>query len=150
MSEKFILEKSVEIAASTSDVWRMLTEPEQIAKWMDGARVESIWEVGSEITFSGTMPNFNKKYRDRGTVLAMERKKFLQYSHWSEMNRLPDVPENRTIMTFTLDLVDEKTRLTFRQENFHSEVEYKHANFFWGVALYIMKNLLVGKPAFPR
>lgn len=123
----------------------MLTEPDQISKWMDGARVESTWEVGSDITFSGTMPNFNKKYRDRGTVLAIEREKFLQYSHWSEMTRLSDVPENRTIMTFILDPMDEKTSLTFRQENFHGDVEYKHANFFWGVALHMMKKLLEGQ-----
>ena len=77
----------------------MLTEPDQIAKWMDGARVKSAWQVGSQITFSGTMPNFNNKYKDRGTVLAVKREKFLQYSHWSEMARRPDVPENRTLIT---------------------------------------------------
>jgi uncharacterized protein YndB with AHSA1/START domain len=142
MSQELIVEKSVEIAASTHQVWRALTEPGIIFQWMAGANVESTWELGSDITFSGTMPNFNKKYRDRGTVLAIEREKSLQYSHWSEMTRLPDVPENRTIITFILELMDEKTRLTFRQENFHSEVEYKHANFFWGVALHVMKNLL--------
>jgi uncharacterized protein YndB with AHSA1/START domain len=134
--------KSVEISASPNEVWHMLTEPDEIAKWMDGARVESQWQLGSDILFTGMMPNFNKKYRDRGTVLAVEHEKFLQYSHWSEMTRLPDIPQNRTIITFTIHQVDEKTRLTMHQENFHSEVEYKHANFFWGVALHIMKNLL--------
>jgi uncharacterized protein YndB with AHSA1/START domain len=144
MSQELIVEKSVEIAASTQHVWRALTDPDMILQWMGGANVESTWELGSDITFSGTMPNFNKKYRDRGTVLAVEREKFLQYSHWSEMTRLPDLPQNRTIITFLLEPIEEKTRLTFRQENFHGEVEYKHANFFWGVALYVMKNLLEG------
>ena len=142
MSQEFILKKSVEIAAPTHHVWRALIDPDMITKWMAGANVESIWELGSDITFSGTMPNFNKKYRDRGTVLAVEREKLLQYSHWSEMARIPDLPENRTIITFFLEPVDEKTRLTMHQENFHNEVEYKHANFFWGVALHVMKNLL--------
>jgi uncharacterized protein YndB with AHSA1/START domain len=142
MMSEYVVLKIIEISASTGDVWRMLTEPEQIAKWMDGARVESMWEPGSSITFTGTMPNFNRKYRDRGTVLAVDVEKFLQYSHWSEMTRLPDIPENRTTITFILDRLEEKTRLTFRQENFHSEVAYKHANFFWGVALHVMKNLL--------
>ena len=88
------------------------------------------------------MPNFNKKYRDRGIVLAVERERLLQYSHWSQMMRLPDLPQNRTIITFRLTPLDEKTRLMFRQENFHSEVEYKHGNFFWGVALHMLKNLV--------
>jgi uncharacterized protein YndB with AHSA1/START domain len=142
MNESLIVEKSVEIAVSTNQVWRALTEPDLIRQWMDGAHVESIWELGSDITFTGTMPNFHKKYRDRGTVLAIEHEKILQYSHWSEMTRLPDLPQNRTMITFLLDPSDDKTRLTMRQENFHGEVEYKHANFFWGVALYMMKSLL--------
>ena len=51
---------------------------------------------------------------------------------------------------YIIELMGERTRLTFRQENFQGEGEYKHANFFWGVALYIMKLLLEGKPAFQR
>lgn len=144
MPYELIVEKSVEIAASRDQVWRALTEPEIIAQWMAGARVESKWEPGSEITFTGTMPNFNLKYRDRGTVIAAERGKILQYSHWSEMSRLPDTPQNRTIFTFLLDWIEDKTRLTMRHENFSSETEYKHSNFFWGVALYMLKNLLEG------
>jgi len=142
MSRGLIIEKSVEIAASTGPVWKALTEPDLLIRWMAGANVESTWELGSDITFSGTMPNFNKKYRDRGTVLAVERERLLQYIHWSEMTRLPDLPHNRTVITFRLTLVDEKTRLTIRQENFHSEVEYKHGSFFWGVALHMFKNLV--------
>ena len=136
------VEKSVEIAASANEVWRTLTETDRIVKWMDGAQVESTWEPGSEIMFRGTMPNFNRKYRDRGTVLAVRPEQLLQYSHWSEMTRRPDLPQNRTVITFTLEPLAEKTRLTLRQEHFHSDVEYKHANFFWGVALYMIKKLL--------
>jgi uncharacterized protein YndB with AHSA1/START domain len=142
MTQEPIVVKSVEIFTSTNHVWRALTEPDKITQWMGGARVESKWEIGSDITFTGKMPNFSKTYRGRGTVLAMEREKFLRYSHWSEMSRLPDIPQNRTIITFILDWIDEKTRLTVRHENFNSEAAYKHANFFWGFALITMKNLL--------
>ena len=142
MTEDFVVEKTVEIAASTHQVWRALTESDKIKQWMGGAQVESQWELGSEITFTGTMPNFNRKYKDYGTVLAVEREEFLQYSHWSEMSHRPDLHQNRTITTLTLEDIGEKTCLTVRHENFKSDAEYKHANFFWGVAVYTLKNLL--------
>jgi uncharacterized protein YndB with AHSA1/START domain len=134
--------KSIEISASTDDVWRALTEPDKIAQWMGGACVESKWEIGDKITFTGEMPNFNKTYRDCGTVLAIEREKLLKYSHWTELSRLPDAPENRTVITFSLDWTGTATRLTVHHERFYSEAAYKHANFFWGFALTDVKNLL--------
>jgi uncharacterized protein YndB with AHSA1/START domain len=134
--------KSVEISASTNDVWRALTEADKIAQWMGGARVESKWELGSEITTTAKWPNSKKTYRDRGTVLAIEREKLLRYSQWNEISRLPDAPENRTVITFTLDWTGAATRLTVRHEHFYREVEYKHVNFFWGYALTDIKNLL--------
>lgn len=137
-----IVVKSVEILTSLTQVWHALTEPDKIRQWMGGAQVKSKWELGTNITLTGKMPNFDETYRDRGLVLAVEREKFLQYSHWSAMTRLPDSPQNRSIITFVLDWFDEKTRLTVRHENFHSKVEFKHANFFWGSALVVLKNLL--------
>ena len=142
MTQELIVIKSVVILTSPSQVWLALTEPDKIAQWMDGAHVESKWEIGSNITFAGTTPNFNKPYRDHGTVRVVEHEKLLQYSRWSEMSRRPDLPQNRTIITFTLGPLDEKTSLAVRHEHFNSEVEYKHTNFFWGVALHMMKNLL--------
>lgn len=131
---------SMEISASTNDAWRALTEPDKIAQWMGGARVESKWELGGDITFTGKL--HRKTYRDRGTVLAIEPAKLLKYSHWTKLSRLPDVPENRTVITFSLDWTGEKTRLTVRHERFYSEAAYKHSNFFWGFALTDVKNLL--------
>jgi hypothetical protein len=66
----------------------------------------------------------------------------LKYSQWNEVSRLPDLPENRTVITFSLDWTGAATRLTVRHENFYSEVAYKHVNFFWGYALTDVKNFL--------
>lgn len=134
--------KSVDISASSSDIWQALTEPDKLKQWMAGAQVESTWELGSDIIFSGTMPNFNLPYRDRGTVLIVEREKLLQYNLWSQASRRPDLPQNRTVVTFTLEPMGDVTRLAIRHEGFHSEAEYKHANFFWTVAPAMIKKLL--------
>jgi uncharacterized protein YndB with AHSA1/START domain len=132
--------KSVEIAASMTEVWRALTETDQIAEWMGGAHVESKWELGADITFTGKLHKYT--YRDHGIVLAVEPEKLLKYSHWSGLSRLPDLPQNRTIITLSLDWTGEKTRLTVRHECFYSEAAYKHANYFWSFALNDVKNLL--------
>ncbi len=135
MPPELVVVKSIEIHALPRDVWRVLTDPDQTVHWMAGAHVKSAWMIGSEITFSGQMPNFNQPYRDHGTVLAVEHEKLLQYSLWSESSRLPDLPQNRTLITFILEGVDEQTRLIVRHEHFYSKVAYQHANFFWGSAL---------------
>jgi uncharacterized protein YndB with AHSA1/START domain len=142
MTAELAVEKSIEISASANDVWRALTEPDKIARWMGGARVESQWEPGGDITFTGKLNR--KAYRDRGTVLAIEREKLLKYSYWTGMSRLPDVPENRTVITLRLDGSAGKTHLTVRHDRLTSEAAYKHSNYFWGFALADIKNLLEG------
>ena len=134
--------KSVEIYASTSDVWRALTEPDKIAQWMGGARVKSKWELGSDITFTAKWPNKKEIVRDRGTAPAIEREKLLQYSQWNEISRLPDAPENGAVITFSLYWTGAATLLTVRHDHFYSETAYKHVNFFWGYALTDIRNFL--------
>ena len=139
MTAEPVVMKTIEIAAPATEVWRILTETDKIAQWMGGAHVESEWMPGSEVTFIGKLQR--KAYRDCGTVLAVERERLLKYSHWSGLSRLPDLPENRTLITFNLDSTGEKARLTVRHERFYSDAAYKHSNFFWGFALADIKNL---------
>ena len=72
MTQEFIVVKSIEILTTPDRVWSALTESDTIAQWMGDTHIETKWEMGSDIIFTGTMPNFNKKYRDRGTVLAVK------------------------------------------------------------------------------
>ena len=81
-------------------------------------------------------------YRDRGTVLAVERERLLRYSHRAFLSRLPDLPRNRTIIALSLDWTGDKTSLTVRHECSYREAAYKHADYFWGFALNDVRNLL--------
>ena len=45
----FVANAGVEIAAPPESVWAALTDPEQIAIYMQGSRVNTTWEVGSPI-----------------------------------------------------------------------------------------------------
>ncbi|MBS1910631.1 MAG: SRPBCC domain-containing protein [Bacteroidetes bacterium] len=138
-----VVETAIEISAPASDVWRALTEPDRTALWMGGTCLESAWEPGSAITYTGVL--HEKMNRDRGTVLAVDRERLLTYSYWTEVSELPDLPEHRTVITLCLERIGGGTRLSVRHEGFHDEVAYKHGRFFWGVALAVMKRLLEGE-----
>ncbi len=60
--------------------------------------VTTEWEVGRPILFEGTWDR--RKYLDRGTVLAFDPEKTLRYNMWSKLSRLPDTPENYTVVGF--------------------------------------------------
>jgi uncharacterized protein YndB with AHSA1/START domain len=132
--------KSIEIEADAECVWRAITDNDRIPGWMGGARVESTWEPGAEIVFSGELHDC--AYQDRGTVLAVEPVRLLRYSHWAGLSRRPDLPENRTIITLTVEAIGEHSRLTVLHQRLHSEDEFGHANYFWGFALNDVKNLV--------
>lgn len=140
--KKQVVELSEVISASADEVWRALTEPAMVAAWMLGAQVSSSWQVGGDIAYTLKMPGLDKLYRDRGTVLVAERGKVLKYSYWSEAEGLPDTPENRSVMTFQLEVHEDGTQLSLLHEHFRSEAAYRHAVFFWGYALGDIKRLL--------
>jgi uncharacterized protein YndB with AHSA1/START domain len=81
------VQHSIRIRAKPSAVWATLIDPVKIARWMGGAHVESTWQHGGAISFTGTL--HGRPYQDRGTVLACEPEQLLRYNHWSALSRLP-------------------------------------------------------------
>ncbi len=135
------LTKSLLIAAPINKVWNVVTSPASISKWMleEEMSVESEWEVGSPIVFKRNL--YKVVYDDKGAVLKIEKEKIFQYSHWSKVMRLPDVPENYSIITFTFEPKNNNTILTVKHLNLIAETAYEHANFYWNTALYIIKKM---------
>ena len=71
----------VVVAASPERVWRALTDPGQIAEYMMGSRVDTDWQPGSPITWSGEWQG--KAYQDKGEVLELEPGTRLVVTHYS-------------------------------------------------------------------
>lgn len=140
-------EQTIEIAAPPSEVWRTITDPERIVRWMNRARVESSWQVGSEIALLVELEGHT--YRDRGTILAVEPERLLRFEHWSAVSRVPDTPETRTVMSYALAAAPIGTRLTFRHERLRTGTNAKHARFFWSVALLVLKDVAEGREGIP-
>ncbi|HNB42222.1 MAG TPA: SRPBCC domain-containing protein [Anaerolineales bacterium] len=142
LNNSTIFQKSVEIAATTSKVWMLLTEPEQMKKWMMPdieLSIQTDWEVGSPIFIRGTMSG--KEFENKGLVLKFEPEKNLQYSHLSSVSHLPDRAENYSILDFQLHSIHQKTQLMFTLRNFPTESIYKHMAFYWNVTLEVFKRI---------
>ena len=89
-----------DVAAAPERVWAALTEPEQIAAYMDGSNVTTTWEVGSPITWDGEYEG--REYQDKGEVLTYDEPNVLSVTHYSPMMGQPDEPENYHTLVYTL------------------------------------------------
>ena len=134
--------KTIEIDAPTVKVWNVLTNPEWMKKWMAEPETEinilTDWTVGNPIVMYGKLHS-RIKFENKGRVLQFEREKILQYSHLSSLSRLPDEPNNYSIIGFQLAPIDNRTNLTLTLSNFPTEAIFKHLVFYWNVTLEILK-----------
>lgn len=119
----------IDIGAAPSRVWAALTDPDQIATYMEGARVESDWQVGSTITWTGEMDG--RSFEDRGEVLANEEPRLLSVTHYSPLMGEPDAPENYHTITYTLTATDDGTHLELTQDNCTDEQQAEQFSQNW-------------------
>jgi len=140
------VDKTIIIKASPSAVWHTLTNPDIMKQWMAepemALEIITDWKVGNPIIIKGF---HHIKFENRGTVLQFEPDKALQYNYLSSLSRLPDKPENYSIIGFGLAPIENQTSLTLTINNFPTETIFKHIEFYWGTTIEIMKKLVEEK-----
>lgn len=67
------------IKADAPTVWKTLTDPASIKAYMLGATVETNWEAGGDIKWSGEWKG--KTYEDTGKILVSDKPRTLKYTH---------------------------------------------------------------------
>ena len=141
MQSNNTVEKSITINAPPSKVWEILTTPELIKEWLTdiGIEVISDFKVGNPIIFSGKW--YGVRRDDHGIILEFDPEKVFRYSYWSKISRLPDLPENYTIMEFRLVPKEDQTVLNLKHSNLTWETGWEHSNYYWGIAMGIIKKL---------
>jgi uncharacterized protein YndB with AHSA1/START domain len=135
-----IAKAAITINATANKVWEALVNPLMIKEYMFGATVHSDWVKGSPITWKGEING--KQFEDKGEILAIEPGKKLQYSHYSPLSKLPDIPSNYHIVTIKLADEKGKTIITLEQDKNGSEKEQQEAQKNWNTMLQSLKKLL--------
>ena len=135
-----MLKKQIVIAAPAEAVWDALTNPDKIKVYLFGTQTISDWKKGSSIRFTGTWEG--KTYEDRGTILEFEENRKFQYTYWSSFSALPDVPENYSLITFSLEANGSSTGLTLEQSRFASQTAYDHSSENWDKVLAELRKLV--------
>ena len=139
-----IANAQITIGVPVDDVWDAFVNPAVIKKYMFGTSVVSDWKEGSKITWKGEWEG--KSYEDKGTIFQIRPNKRIQYSHFSPLSGLPDIPEN--YHTVTVELISRKnqTTVTLAQDNNETEQAREHSEKNWIMMLANLKDLLEKKP----
>src|SRR5690554_572753 len=90
MKRGLVATATATIETPVSSVWEALVNPETIRQYMFGTTVSSDWRPGSAITWAGEWQG--RKYEDRGTITRIQPGRLLEYTHYSPLSGLPDVP----------------------------------------------------------
>jgi uncharacterized protein YndB with AHSA1/START domain len=131
--ERLVVERSLEIDAPTSRVWRVLTDPAVTPRYMFGCAAISDWEVGSPLLWRAADA---ERVFVKGTVLAFEPELLLQYTTIGVGMGIEDVPSNYLTVTHRLTpLPGGRTRLDISQGDFagvdDAEKRYREADASW-------------------
>ncbi len=110
------------IHASLDRVWKALVDPEDIAKYMMGARVRTDWSEGSPIRWEGEWNG--KPFEDVGRVLKVREPELLSYTHNSTE---AEGATQEHVITIELKEVGGVTHLRLTQDNNSTEDARQHA-----------------------
>ena len=127
---KFSIEKSIEINAPVSQVWRVFTDP-VLTRQMGGEYVSN-WEVGSSFSWRG----LDGRPLTNGTIMKIEPERLLQHT------LLNSVGSTDSVITYEFDENEGVTTLRAREDftNPIKDNEYRDAAKGWDAALRVLKS----------
>lgn len=146
--------QSIEIAATPDRVWDALTDRDNGRVWRS-ADYDTDWQPGSAIAITAQIGP--KRYRDKGTVLTVERPTRLTYQFLPRVSGLPDVPESYSLVSFEIESRGDGVNLTVTHTVPPSPVRKgktfeigpesgeKHVMFYWRSTLPLLRDMIEGR-----
>ncbi len=135
----------VTIAAPPQRVWQVLTEPAEISTWMPGTTVQSDWQEGSAITWSGEYGGTS--FEDKGQILEVVQNRRLRMTHYSPLSGAEDKPENYHVVDYQLEPEGEGTRLLLEQGGNESAKQAEQFSGNWQQMLNAAKQTAESNPS---
>lgn len=133
MSKGLIAKVSVMVNAPVDRVWNALVDAQMIKKYMFGTTVVSDWKEGSPIAWQGEWQG--KRYEDKGVILQLKPKRIIQYTHFSPLSGVADIPENYHTVTVELKEQEAVTVIVLSQDNNANDQEREHSEKNWRMVL---------------
>jgi uncharacterized protein YndB with AHSA1/START domain len=146
MTDKF--SAAVTMNSEPAKVWAALTKHELMIQWMGEPEMKPEIHTNRKVNEGILIRGFHHlKFENKGIVISCDKEKKLSYSHLSSLSRLPDKPENYSILEFVLTPVDQQTLLTLFITNFPTETIRKHLEFYWRGTMVKIKNAVEAQMA---
>lgn len=139
MKGAYTAETKVIIDAPADKVWKALTTPELISKYMFDTKVTTDWKEGSTITYEGEYDG--TQYEDKGVIQKFEPNKVFAATYWSSMGGKEDKPENYKLVTYTLEEGHNTTTVNLTQDNIETDQERLHMLTNWNGVLAELKKV---------
>ena len=142
MKQNLMAKTTITIDAPPAKVWKTITTPALIKKYLMGTTVTTDWKEGSPITYEGEYNG--KSYHDKGVIQKIEKNKLFQSTYWSSAGGKENKPENYNLVSYKLIDKDGKTHVTLTQDNVLSEKEKTHVTNNWKAVLKKLKEVAEG------
>ena len=141
MQENKTIHLEILVNTSAQDIWATLTQPELIGKWMLDTPVDILteWRENGELLERGDLHGL--PFENRGKIVRFDPPNALEYTHWSSLSIVPDLPENYSIIRFELRETNNQTLLTLKMGNLLTFEILKHMEFYWKTALHLLKQV---------
>jgi len=140
MKKTLTTDVSITIDAPAMVVWKAITTPATIKKYLMGTTVTSDWKEGSSIGYTGEYNG--KTYHDKGVIKKMVPENTFQTTYWSSAGGKEDKPENYNLVTYSLHAEKSKTVVTLIQDNIADEKEKEHVTENWKGVLGKLKEVV--------
>ncbi len=142
---QLIVRDEIVFNAPKSKVWDMLINPTITKQYMFGTEVLSDWGIGDPVIWKGKTESGEDITHVKGEVVRYDPENEVAFTMLDPNSGIEDIPENYVELSYTLEEVEEGTKLTITQGDYatvkQGESRMSDSAKGWGMVLPLMKEI---------